>query len=187
MREKICKQFGIVFGFMFSAGLIILQAGCASYRITSQSYEKKVARKPSIAARAPAIDFGLDWPLPGGHISSYFGARKRDFHDGIDIKASAGTPIYSAGDGKVIYCGSRVRGYGNLIIVRHSRDFATVYAHNRKNLIKTGDLVRKGQILGLVGSTGKATGPHLHFEIRYRELPVDPLEYLPQKSELAVR
>ncbi len=132
----------------------------------------------------PALDSGVEeadliWPLKEGKISSAFGKRKRDFHDGIDIKANRGTPVYAAQDGRVVYSSRKIRGYGNMIVVRHEGDFATVYAHHQKNLVRYGQAVKKGQLIAYVGATGKATGPHLHFEVRKNRMPVDPIQYLP--------
>lgn len=129
---------------------------------------------------------GFVWPLRVGKVTSLFGTRKRDFHEGLDIRANRGTPIYAARDGVVIYSARRIRGYGNMIVIKHEDSFATVYAHNRKNLVKRGTRVTQGQILGYVGATGKATGPHLHFEIRKGEVAQDPLLYLPQLRQPSV-
>ncbi|MBI2606340.1 MAG: M23 family metallopeptidase [Deltaproteobacteria bacterium] len=124
-------------------------------------------------------DQGFSWPLRSGAVSSYFGTRRRKFHDGIDIKAPRGAPVYAAKDGMVLYSARRIRGYGNMIVLKHGDGTATVYAHNSKNLVARGRSVRRGEMIAKVGATGHATGPHLHFEIRRDQLPVDPLMYLP--------
>jgi murein DD-endopeptidase MepM/ murein hydrolase activator NlpD len=121
---------------------------------------------------------GFIWPIKQGIISSYFGLRKRKFHDGIDIKAPKGTHIYAAKSGRVLYSAKKIKGYGNMIVIQHPDYTVTVYAHNSKNLVKTGDFVNQGDLIGHVGRTGRATGPHLHFEIRKGVKPVDPLLYL---------
>ncbi|MEW6056999.1 MAG: M23 family metallopeptidase [Bdellovibrionota bacterium] len=131
-------------------------------------------------------DAGFVWPLRLGKISSLFGKRKRDFHEGIDIKAPKGTPIFAAKEGTVIYSARRINGYGNMIVIKHDDGMATVYAHNRKNLVKRGQRVTQNQLVGFVGATGKATGPHLHFEIRKGETAQDPLLYLPELKSPAV-
>lgn len=117
------------------------------------------------------------WPVKGV-VFSKFGRRNGHPHDGIDISAPEGTPIYAAADGRVIYSGDGVRGYGNLIIIKHEGFYATVYAHNSENLVEKGDFVEKGQMIGRVGQTGRASGPHLHFEVRYNSKPVDPVAHL---------
>ncbi len=103
-------------------------------------------------------------------------------HDGIDIGAKPGSPVVAAADGTVVYADNRLAGYGNLIIVRHRDNLFTAYAHNRRNLVHQGDKVRSGQKIALVGRTGRATGPHLHFEVRRGTTPVDPLLYLPRRK-----
>jgi murein DD-endopeptidase MepM/ murein hydrolase activator NlpD len=120
------------------------------------------------------------WPIDKGVITSKFGIRGRRRHDGIDIAAPVDTPIKSAAKGKVLYAGDQQRGYGNLIIIRHAGDMITVYAHNSENLVKEGEQVEQGQRIGKVGSTGRSTGPHLHFEIRKRTKPRNPLFFLPK-------
>ena len=100
-------------------------------------------------------------------------------HQGIDIGGPAGTPIRAAEDGIVIFSDRGPGGYGVMVIVRHANGFHSIYAHNEKNLVKKGQKVRQGEAIALVGRTGRASGPHLHFEIRNRTVPKDPLFYLP--------
>lgn len=120
----------------------------------------------------------LSWPLEG-RLSSRYGLRDRVHHDGIDIKAPPGTPIRAAEAGRVIHSDNALAGYGNLIILKHPGNVSTVYAHNRRNLVKVGDFVQKGQVIGEVGRTGRATTHHLHFEVRRDGRPRDPLQFLP--------
>jgi len=120
------------------------------------------------------------WPVRG-RITSPYGMRvisgRKDFHAGIDIGGPTGTNIVAAESGRVSYAGY-MRGYGNVIILSHDGGYSTVYGHNSVNLVKKGQYVNKGSIIGKVGSTGNATGPHLHFEIRSGGKPVNPLPYL---------
>lgn len=118
------------------------------------------------------------WPLRG-RLTGRFGTRKGRLHEGIDLAAKPGTLIRAAESGRVIYSGDGLGDYGKVVIVRHSDLYATVYAHNRKNRVRKGDFVDKGEVIAEVGQTGNATGPHLHFEIRRDECPCDPLDYLP--------
>jgi murein DD-endopeptidase MepM/ murein hydrolase activator NlpD len=120
------------------------------------------------------------WPVDGV-LTSKFGVRGGRRHDGIDIGAPQGTEIRAAADGTVLYSGDQQTGYGNLIIISHANDMITVYAHNQENLVKENDKVKRGQVIGKVGRTGRATGPHLHFEIRKRTRPRNPLFFLPKK------
>jgi lipoprotein NlpD len=117
------------------------------------------------------------WPVKG-KITSKFGPRRETFHDGIDISARVGTRIRAIQAGQVMYS-DRLRGYGNIIIIRHGQRLASVYAHNRKNLVRKGKKIRRGEVIGEVGTTGRVTGPHLHFEIRKNNTARDPLYYLP--------
>lgn len=125
-----------------------------------------------------APDDGLLWPV-SGMINSSFGARGASFHDGIDIAAPEGTPIVAIERGEVVYS-DQLRGYGNIVIIRHAGGIISVYAHNLINLVREGQQVERGAIIAKVGSTGRVTGPHLHFEIRKNNAAQDPLRYLPQ-------
>jgi murein DD-endopeptidase MepM/ murein hydrolase activator NlpD len=118
------------------------------------------------------------WPVKGKVVSD-FGSREQQRHLGIDIRAANGTPVLAARTGKVIYSGATLPGYGNVVIIEHDRDFSTVYAHNSINLVKDGITVQKGQIIAYVGSTGRSTASHLHFELRRRGHAENPLDYLP--------
>lgn len=118
------------------------------------------------------------WPLRG-RVSSHFGSRGRSHHEGIDIPARQGSPVVAAEAGRVIHSGGQLGDYGNVVIVKHAGHYATVYAHNRRNLVRKGEFVEKGQAIAQVGETGNASAPHLHFEIRRERLAHDPLLYLP--------
>lgn len=118
------------------------------------------------------------WPTDGV-LSSGFGDRWGRKHNGIDLTAPEGTPILAAADGRVAYAATDQRGYGNLVILEHENGFITIYAHNRENLVKEGDEVKRGTLIARVGKSGNATGNHLHFEIRQHRVAVDPIKYLP--------
>ena len=124
----------------------------------------------------------LHWPV-AGKLSSGFGERDGKPHDGIDIAASRGTAIGAAAAGRVIYSGDEIKGYGNLVIVSHEGGLVTVYAHCDRNLVTEGDAVEVGHKLAEVGQTGTATAPHLHFEVRVDERPLDPLLYLQEEGK----
>ena len=125
------------------------------------------------------------WPVDG-ELTSGFGPRNGSSHDGIDIAAPRGTAVVAAADGQVIFS-DVLRGYGNVVIVRHGNGYTTVYAHNRVNLVKEGQVVRQGQRLAEVGDSGRATGSNLHFEVRKNNLARDPLRYLPQDRRTVLR
>jgi murein DD-endopeptidase MepM/ murein hydrolase activator NlpD len=123
----------------------------------------------------------LLWPLKGNLIQG-FDDNPNDRHDGIDIKADSGTYIKSAAAGKVVYSGDQFQGYGNLLIIEHSDELSTIYAHCKSFLVYEGDEVPAGHIIASVGATGNATTPHLHFEVRLKNTAVDPMLYLPFKK-----
>jgi murein DD-endopeptidase MepM/ murein hydrolase activator NlpD len=133
---------------------------------------------PPVPRSSELPENAIIWPIVGG-INSHFGRRGATFHDGIDISAQEGSPIKAIGKGEVIYS-DQLRGYGNLVILRHSGGLVSVYAHNQINLVAAGQLVAQGDIIAKVGSTGRVTGPHLHLEIRKNNVAQDPLLYLPQ-------
>jgi murein DD-endopeptidase MepM/ murein hydrolase activator NlpD len=112
-----------------------------------------------------------------------FDARGKAPHDGLDIKAPEGTPVRAAASGKVLYSGDGIKGYGNMVIIKHEQGLVTVYAHAARNLVKEGDNVERGALVVEVGRTGSAREAHLHFEVRKQEEPVNPLSYLPTRSE----
>ncbi|MBI1908643.1 MAG: peptidoglycan DD-metalloendopeptidase family protein [Deltaproteobacteria bacterium] len=118
------------------------------------------------------------WPIHG-RLTSRFGMRNGTRHDGIDIASPHGTPIHAASAGQVVYS-QRLRGYGHLILVKHKDGFFTAYAHLSQYLVKKGKRVKKGQVIGKVGATGRATGPHLHFEVRKGRVARNPLFFLPK-------
>jgi murein DD-endopeptidase MepM/ murein hydrolase activator NlpD len=119
---------------------------------------------------------GLIWPA-SGPITSPFGWRWGRMHEGIDIGAPYGAPIRAAASGTVIYCGWE-SGYGNLTVIDHGGNLATAYGHQSTIAVACGQQVTQGQVIGYVGATGDATGPHLHFEVRVNGAPVDPMGYL---------
>ena len=120
----------------------------------------------------------LGWPIRG-KVTSNFGMRNGAHHDGVDIPARPGTAIRAAESGRVVHSGNKLAGYGNMVILKHAGKLSTVYAHNRKNLVRIGQFVEKGQIIAEVGSTGRTTAPHVHFEVRRDGRPRNPLDYLP--------
>jgi len=118
------------------------------------------------------------WPLKAGIVSSEYGKRWGKRHQGIDIAADSGVTVLAAAPGRVLFAGESEGGYGNVIIVRHDEKTTSLYAHNEKLLVKEGATVQSGQSIALLGSTGHSTGPHVHFEIRVREKPVNPRKRL---------
>ncbi len=132
----------------------------------------RAARRPSRGARNM-----FAWPVKG-RVTGRFDSRPDSLNDGINIAAPPGTPVHATLAGQVIYS-DQLRGYGNLIILRHRGGFASVYAHNRQNLVRKGQKVNRRQVIAEVGATGRAATPYLHFEIRRNNVARDPLSYLP--------
>ncbi len=153
-----------------------------SPELTSQSVEnsRPVVNKSSLSATNV-----VNYQMPvRGRISSEFGNRFHPidkivkFHAGIDIAAPVGTPIATAASGTVVFAGWN-KGYGNMVIIEHPDGRQTRYGHASKLFVQTGDTVTAGQQIAAVGSTGKSTGPHLHFEMREDGEPINPLKFLP--------
>ncbi|WP_457622345.1 peptidoglycan DD-metalloendopeptidase family protein [Persephonella sp.] len=126
-------------------------------------------------------------PLKKTVITSRFGYRKhpvtgnKDFHPGVDLRAKIGTPVYATANGIVEYAG-RKGNYGKLIIIQHNYGFKTLYGHLSKIKVKTGQFVEKGQLIGYTGKTGFINGPHLHYEIRYLQRPLNPVNFIRWKK-----
>ena len=144
-----------------------------------KSPDRELASKapaPQPDGRPARLEF--IWPVKGP-VTTWFGVQQGRRHDGIDIVAPKGTPVRAAERGKVIYSDDGMSGYGNLVILQHEGGFHTVYAHNSRNLVDVDEVVNKSQVIAEVGDTGRATGNHLHFEIRKNRRAVDPMQYLP--------
>lgn len=118
-----------------------------------------------------------DYTMSSGYgyrVDPIYGSSK--FHEGLDFAASKGTSVFATGDGRVEFAG-REAGYGNCVLINHGYNYVTRYAHLSEIDVKTGEEVKRGQIIGKVGSTGKSTGPHLHYEVRYKDIPQNPVNY----------
>jgi murein DD-endopeptidase MepM/ murein hydrolase activator NlpD len=122
-------------------------------------------------------------PIQEGWISSRYGRRtdpingRKNYHKGVDFAARTGTPIYSVASG-VVKRAKTVVGFGNVVEIEHADGYSTLYAHNQKNLVNQGEIVHKGQLIALLGSTGRSSGPHVHFEIHKEGRPVNPKNYI---------
>jgi lipoprotein NlpD len=148
-------------------------------------------RVPGAASEQEAVTpenvkTALAWPLSGRNrtsVSSGFGPRDGSgggstFHKGIDVTGAREERIMASAPGEVVYAG-RMSGYGNVVMIDHGARLITVYAHMSRSIVKLEEHVARGQVIGYMGSTGTSTGTHLHFEVRYKGVPVDPLDYLP--------
>lgn len=151
-------------------------AGNAASASASASASRPEAPPPAAVSPASPDDVPWQWPAPGKVIGGY----SESGNKGLDLVGKAGDPVLAAGDGKVVYAGSGLRGYGELVIVKHNATFLSAYAHNRKILVKEGQAVSRGQKIAEMGSTD-ADMVKLHFEIRKNGKPVDPAAYLPKR------
>ena len=141
-------------------------------RSSNSVVKKATAKKPE-----KIIRHEWNWPTKGKVIRAY--SSRLGGNKGIDIAGKIGQPVLAASAGKVVYSGNGLAGYGNLIIVKHSEQFLSAYAHNRKLFVKEGGEVKRGEKIAELGKSG-TTEAKLHFEIRYKGKPVDPLKYLPK-------
>ena len=168
---------------------VITQSGGPSLASRESPLSARVAA-PTATAPASAVensaktaDVGADapgfrWPVRGRVIQA-FGPKPNGLqNDGINLAVPEGTPVKAADDGVVAYAGNELKGYGNLVLVRHANGFVTAYAHASDILVKRGDTVKRGQVIAHSGQTGNVTSPQLHFEIRKGATPVDPAQYL---------
>lgn len=134
--------------------------------------------RPSVDDPPPRSGRLFQWPLRGTVLSD-FGPKPGGLqNDGVNIAAPRGTPIRAAENGVVVYAGNELRGFGNLLLIRHDGGWMTAYGHAEELLVKRGDRIRRGQIIAKVGSTGNVTSPQLHFEIRRGTRAVNPREFL---------
>ncbi|MBN3848369.1 peptidoglycan DD-metalloendopeptidase family protein [Paraburkholderia sp. Ac-20342] len=143
------------------------------------SASASAAPRPATADNAPATapaSISLVWPADGTVIRRFDGANSK----GIDISAAAGTPVVAAASGTVVYAGNGLRGYGNLLILKHNADYLTAYAHNRVLLVKEGESVKRGQKIAEMGDTD-TDRVMLHFELRYQGRSIDPSKELPPR------
>jgi murein DD-endopeptidase MepM/ murein hydrolase activator NlpD len=152
----------------------------SSYRIrgTDETGVLTDAQKTKLRAKTRA----WRWPTNEVRVTSIFGSRKGEHHDGVDLRAASGTPVHAVAEGKVIYSGSKISGYGRMIVLRHDGKLSTIYAHNSKLLAKAGQRVRRGQLIAFSGNTGRSSGPHVHFEVREGVTAINPMILLPSPS-----
>lgn len=152
---------------------------------TVRSSPSATVAKPSVAARATTpvqsvtrSASGWAWPASGTLIGKF--SSNGSLNKGIDLAGELGQPVLAASNGTVVYAGSGLRGYGELVIIKHSDTYVSAYGHNRRLLVKEGQQVKVGQMIAEMGSTG-TDRVKLHFEIRRQGKPVDPLQYLPSR------
>lgn len=175
---------------LLTIGLVISIVGCGTYRSNGSGeyrgagefrypsdYVLKIgragAKRPSIYK--PGGSLNLGWPVHYVKINRGFQPGS-DPHDGLDLGGGMGTPILAAHSGYVVYSGSEFNGYGRMILLEYDNEWASLYAHMSKLFVRNGDIIERGQIIGEMGQTGRATGVHLHFELLHNRMPVDPTQ-----------
>jgi murein DD-endopeptidase MepM/ murein hydrolase activator NlpD len=140
--------------------------------------EDAAAETPVKASEATGALPTFRWPVRGKVITSYGAKTNGKSNDGINLAVPEGTPVKAAEDGVVAYAGNELKGYGNLVLVRHANGYVTAYAHASELLVKRGDPIKRGQVIAKSGQSGEVASPQLHFEIRKGSTPVDPLQFL---------
>jgi murein DD-endopeptidase MepM/ murein hydrolase activator NlpD len=199
---RLAKHFGLPeqeFNFRQQPGQGGAESSAASRQLSAQELERELARFAllletrtdglgvlealTLREQVKKSAFPSLAPLSVGWFSSNFGLRidpfsgKQSLHEGVDFTADAGTPIRAAAGGVVVYSDYHHQ-YGNMIVIEHGNGLSTRYAHASKRLVKVGDIVLQGQKIGAVGSTGRSTGSHLHFEVLNNGAPQNPANYL---------
>ncbi|HEX2582339.1 MAG TPA: M23 family metallopeptidase [Dongiaceae bacterium] len=168
-----------------------VQAASASEAVVQQPSPSSVPTPPvtKVAAATPvspvlpaSSSATFLWPVSGKIIGKFGAAADGLKNDGINIAAPDGAPVKAAADGVVAYAGNELRGFGNLVLIRHANGWITAYAHNDALMVKKGDMVKKGQVIAKVGQTGGVDSPQLHFEVRRGAMAVDPLPHLPPQQ-----
>ena len=162
--------------YALSVGQRLRMPGATS--ITAPTPQAGFTQTVSYKAPEPVAPAVFDWPVKGAVIGRFGEGDLGRRNDGINIAAPVGTPVRAAADGEVVYRGSELDGYGNLLLIKHDDGFVTAYAHNDAMLVRKGQRVRQGQVIAKVGQTGAAAEPQLHFEIRQNLKSIDPLAFL---------
>jgi murein DD-endopeptidase MepM/ murein hydrolase activator NlpD len=150
-----------------------------SARVATPEPAPATVQQSTVKTAEPAGSLpSFRWPARGRVIAGFGPSPNGLQNDGINVAVPEGTPIKAADDGVVAYAGNELKGYGNLVLVKHANGFVTAYAHASEILVKRGDTVKRGEVIAKSGQTGSVTSPQLHFEIRKGSTPVDPAQYL---------
>lgn len=177
--------------------LLISLCACSTYRKQSRGYrvasdynrgpasEFPAEIEPPAYPYAPRGPFQVTWPVRNIKVNRGYRPSTDLNHEGLDLGGKRGYPILAAHEGLVIYTGSDFRGYGNMILVEYSSEWATLYAHLDSVNVQPGQIVQAGEDLGGMGDSGQASGVHLHFELLHDRKPIDPLPYLTRSPRFA--
>lgn len=178
---------GLTVGSLLSSTI----TGCSSPAVKDREPASELYDEPEAIAEVTNTTKSkkpyFNWPVDSARMTRGFLPNRRRPHLGLDLAAPKNTPIYAAHDGVVIYAGRDFRGYGRMVMIEGKKGWATLYAHFNKIEVTEGQEVSQGELIGLMGRTGRATGVHLHFEMRKDKGPVDPLPYMPGGTRLAHR
>jgi murein DD-endopeptidase MepM/ murein hydrolase activator NlpD len=156
----------------------------ASPEVTGEG-SSRIASNDQLPTPDPMSGNSFRWPVRG-RVVSEFGAKPDGGHnDGIDLAVPQGTPVQAAENGVVAYAGNELKGYGNLVLIRHANNWVSAYAHNEEILVKRGDKVRRGQVIAKAGATGSVSQPEVHFELRKGSRPVDPTKFMSSEAASA--
>jgi murein DD-endopeptidase MepM/ murein hydrolase activator NlpD len=142
------------------------------------THEPVTTETAASGAEAAGAIPSFRWPVHGRVIAAFGPKPNGGQNDGINLAVPEGTPIKAAEDGVVAYAGNELKGYGNLVLIRHANGYVSAYANARELLVKRGDSIKRGQVIANAGQTGNVTSPQLHFEIRKGSTPVDPTKFL---------
>lgn len=161
----------------------VQKASLPAPALTQEARPTEPIKTPSVASlqEEKATTAKFRWPVRGRIISDFGTKPGGSKNEGVNLAVPEGTPVKAADAGTVIYSGNELKGYGNLVLVRHSEGWVSAYAHNSELKVKRGDKIRRGDVVGLAGATGSVSQPQVHFELRKGNKPVDPLQHLPRR------
>lgn len=178
--RELAEINGLVKPYLLLEGqqLTVPQAATTTFRVAAVEVSISEPVTTAILEPAPGGDLQFIWPVTGPVVSG-FGPKEGGLHnDGINIAAPAGTPVRAAEDGVVSYVGNEIKGYGNLVLLRHTDGWVTAYAHNARNLVARGQMVLRGDVIASVGASGGISQPQSHFELRQGTTAVNPVDHL---------
>jgi lipoprotein NlpD len=177
--QKLASINGLRSPYTIQPGQTLKLKASSSKQATRSAKSPGTKQRPTTTSSSTAYSKKVTWRWPvKGQVISTYKYRKSD-RKGIKIAGKEGKPVKAAASGKVVYSGNGLISYGNLVIIKHNRTYLSAYAHNRKLLVKEGDMIKSGQKIAELGKTG-TDSPQLHFEIRKNGKPVNPLNYLPR-------
>jgi len=178
---KIVKKYDVAFDEVVSRNRLPNESHLdVGQMIFVPGKKARAVRTPEqLLAKKVTTELRFQWPVRGNVVRQYQERFNGVMNRGIDIQVLEGTEVCASKSGVVAYAGNSVLKKGNMIVIEHQGDFQSVYAYNAKNIVKKGEFVSQGQVIAYVGRTGNVSTPALHFELRRRTRPVNPLEYLP--------